>query len=102
MKNLKSVKIFGKKVKIKKEDLSSRHAAGLYRPDESEIIIDKNLKGRDYDSTLLHEIGHAIIDHSFLNQTSLSFDVQELVVEAYSQALLDIFVIRPKKSKSKA
>ena len=85
---MKSIDVFGRKIKIK---LVSRmpegyeYAAGLYCPEEGEILIIKGLHKRIHEETLYHEIFHAVMDRVGLRQARISSDVHEIMCEAFSR-----------------
>lgn len=91
----KSFNIFGQRIKIKyiiPPDGSDW--MGLFVAAENLIIIDNRLKGDDLKSTLLHEFVHAVINLSGVNQTSLSNDVEEILCEQMSKAIIKNFKLQ--------
>lgn len=66
--------------------------------DESEktISIDSEEMGDSFDSTLIHEIGHAVFNESAIDQTSVPDDVKEIMVEQFAKVITKAFSLKPK------
>lgn len=95
-----SIKIKGKRWKIThKWNLKDEgiKCDGLCSYDERIIYLDRSLLKEDKVPTLLHEIYHALIYEIGLHQTSLSLDVEEMLVENISMFMIDTFNIRLKR-----
>jgi Zn-dependent peptidase ImmA (M78 family) len=63
--------------------------AGLYEIDKHKITVDSSLVGKDKHSTIWHEFFHAVFFRTGLSQTSVSRDVQEVIVENFSIAVIE-------------
>lgn len=90
--------IMGKPTTYKFVELKENvEAYGVYDSKTSTILLDKNLKGEDLTQVTLHEEFHCVIDRVYLNVTSLSDDVQEVICEALSQFVVQHYHLKPKK-----
>lgn len=83
------------KIKIHKVDIvyEGRVVEGLC------VSSDKIIHIRERDplstiETLFHELGHALLNELGLNQTRLSQDVEEIIVEGYSRFLAKHFNVK--------
>jgi len=94
---MSNIIIFGIKYKIKYVNLLSDNYLGWFKPIEQEILIEHTLKGDKRMKTLIHEIGHGVFHTTGLNQTSIGYDLQEIIVENIAQAIVQNFDIKPKK-----
>lgn len=92
-----SVSVFGKKIKIKVTDLTAHNAYGLFIPLENIIYIHKDLNKEQQFRTLMHELVHAIVSVTGLNQAQLSMDLEEIIAECFSNFMCDTFDIKFKK-----
>ena len=91
----KKLKVFGRVWTVKvKERLADTGADGLTLKQEKELWLDSDLKGKEQMQTLLHEFVHAVFVESGLDQTSIRGDLEEIVAEQVSQALVDNFNIK--------
>ena len=81
-----SVMVLGRKVPIKYEvGVTEKFGlVGYYDPAVRNIVIDAAVSGDELNLCLYHEIGHALFCRLGLNQTSISQDLQEIIVEGYS------------------
>lgn len=94
------LKVFGKDVQVIEEaGLIDQGMYGFYHAIDKNIKIDKKLKGNKKNHTLLHELFHASLDRLGFNNTSLSTDMEELIVDNLAQVLLDNLEIRWKRHK---
>lgn len=89
MAKLKDLKIFGKTVKVKMDDLSQYNLAGQYSYETDEITIDN--KCPDKFQCLGHEMVHAVWHRLGMNQTTISLDIQEMLAEGIATALYENF-----------
>jgi len=89
--SLKEVVCFGQKIKIKYEDLQDTLSCGLYHYDIKEISIHKDLNDKDRAHTIVHEMVHAFFDRTGLNQTTIPFDLQEILCENLATFFLENF-----------
>jgi Zn-dependent peptidase ImmA (M78 family) len=96
-----SFKIKGKKWRICHKwnllDDDGTHVDGLCCVKKRIVYLDRSLVKEDKQSTLLHELFHALIYEIGLHQTSLTLDVEELIVENLSLFMLETFNIRLKR-----
>lgn len=90
--------------------ISVGHAVGLCESSTKTLFFHKGLDSKLLKSTFLHELGHAIFTGVGFNQTSLSSDFEELIVENFANVfckiLKDINLVKPllvedKKPKKK-
>ena len=90
---MKSVKIFGKKIKIIKQKslLKEQNIFGYYDPEKFCIYIDEELNEKNYKSTLLHEMGHALFHRAGLSQSKLTSDLEEIIVEQFAVMISENF-----------
>lgn len=82
--------IFGEEIKVNEVEhlMINQGLYGYYKPHDKEIYIDKSLKGYKKDQTLLHEMIHATLDVLGFVNTTLSHDVEEMIAENISKAIL--------------
>lgn len=101
MKLPRSIDVYGKKWSIKyrwnPKDDDGNHALGLCVYDSREIIIDQGSKKEERLPIFLHELFHAIIYELKLRQTSLTSDVEEIIVDNFAEYLNENFCIKIKK-----
>ena len=90
---MKSVIIFGRNINIIKVKglLKEQNIFGYYDPEKFSIYIDKELSKKDYQSTLIHEMGHALFHRAGLGQSKLGRDLEEIIVEQYSHMISENF-----------
>lgn len=101
---MRSINVHGQKVKIKLSekpivDQEARPLAGYYDDDTKEIVLNPELSEREKFKTLVHEIGHALLYRIGIPQTSMTHDLHELIVEAYSNLIYDHFEFKRKGRK---
>lgn len=72
----------------------SRIAYGVYYKERHHIDIGPHDTEAELIKTVLHELGHALLDRLGLWQTSLSLDLHELIVEAYSKFIYEQFTMK--------
>lgn len=90
--------VFGKKVQIIRDDLalSKQDLHGLYIPSQYKIFYNGSEK-EEAIKTLIHELVHAVCHITGLKQTSLSDDIEEIIAENISQAIVENLVIKMKR-----
>ena len=92
-----SLNIFGKKVPVKVIDgLMESGIAGLFKPQTEEIYIAKKQTKDDAVHTLLHEIGHAVIQRTGIKQ-AIPHEIEEVIVENMATVIIENFTISLKK-----
>jgi len=64
--------------------------AGHYDRTTKCIVISEEEKGQRYVRTVLHELGHALLDRSGVHQ-AISEELEEVIVEVYSNFLAETF-----------
>lgn len=84
---MRSLNIFGRKIKVRMANLDHLGLDGYYDPEKYEIVIGDNCD--DLNSSIIHECLHAIWDRLGLNQTDIPLNVQELIVEGFANALVE-------------
>jgi len=94
---MKAIGIFGVKYRIKIVDLSGSEHDAIIDHTSKIVLMDKKLKGEKFCETLVHELGHAMFETTGLNQTSISADLQEVIVENFSKFMIQNFDIKLKK-----
>lgn len=90
----KFLAIFGQKVRVEKADLEAgigglSHANGL-------IQISSQLKGREVDQVLLHELVHSVFFRLSIYQ-NVTLDTEEMIAEGISKAIVENFELKVKK-----
>jgi Zn-dependent peptidase ImmA (M78 family) len=82
----KTLNIFGRTVKVvKKKGLYKEESTyGYYDPEKLTIYIDADLKPKIQAETIKHEAGHALFHRAGLCQTSISPDIEQIIVEQFS------------------
>jgi len=95
----KTLKIMGQKWSIEIVDnlIDIGECDGTTIKDGKKILLDKSLKGNELKQVLLHEFFHAVWVESGLDQTTISKDLEEIIVEQMSQALLNSFNVSFRK-----
>jgi Zn-dependent peptidase ImmA (M78 family) len=94
---MKKVNVLGRVVPIYRLDLGESPFHAYYDLDNKTITMDSSLKGELFMHVLLHEIGHAIFCRGGLQQTQISHDLQELIVEQFATVIAENFTLKPKK-----
>ena len=91
--------ILGRDIKYEFSTLEDHD--GCYDPHNFVIKINNELSKKGLEkqllATILHEEGHALLDLLGFNQTSLSLDMQELIVENYANFLVEHYKLLPRK-----
>lgn len=94
--------VFGKKIKFEIVDgLAKAH--GVYAwfiPDKWKIQIDKKAHEGNHDefvATIIHEFCHTVFLRCGLKQ-AVGHDLEEVIIENISRALVENFSIKPKKN----
>jgi uncharacterized protein YjaZ len=90
----KFLAIFGQKIKVEKSILDPgigglSHAKGL-------IQISSQLKKDEVTQVLLHEMVHSIFFRLSIYQ-NVSLDMEEMIAEGISKAIVENFELKPKK-----
>lgn len=87
------ITVFGKKLKVEfteSKNLESSH--GAYSHIDNKIYINvKNTQKKDYLQVFIHEYCHFVLDRLGFYTTSISSDIEELIVENISMALSESF-----------
>lgn len=83
--------IFGQKIKVVREKgLGQRTGlAGYYDPAKGLIAVDAELKGNEFNQTVLHEFFHAVFIRVGLPQARVSHDAHEMIVENFATAMIE-------------
>lgn len=108
----KKLKVFGKEIKVTDdEDLIREGALGMLEIDKSLIRLDRTLEGDAKWQTLLHELFHVVFSRVGLTQTRVDLDLEEIIVESLSTAVVENFNLtiknkcvtkkQPKKTRKK-
>jgi len=91
----KSFTVLGQKVKIKFHkrvlELNGSLVYGYYDLDLKEIHIGHHFTYQSFLETIVHELGHSLCQRSGLRQTSLTKDIEEMVVDNYSKLIFELF-----------
>lgn len=92
-------KVFGLDVPVKLEDISHTNYDGYFDPVKKEIIIHSD--SQDVFNTMIHELLHSGWFRLGLNQTSIPYDIQELIVENFATLIDENFetIIKFRKPK---
>ena len=89
-----SIDVKGVRYKIKQQDLEANNLCGHCDPVKKIITINSKMSLEDKLSTVLHELGHAVISEVGIRQTpGWSIDIEEIVVENFSNFMVDKFKI---------
>jgi len=95
----KTLNVYGQKIPVKPvKGLSEQGVAGVFRYIENDILIDSKLNIKDKEETLLHELGHALINRISLNQV-LGQEVEEIIVDNFAKTILENFTLENKSKK---
>jgi len=76
---------------------SSEGAHGICKSEEKIIQINETDNIKLFVQTLLHELCHAVFSESAIHETSVHEDVEEIIVEQISKAIVANFKIKPKE-----
>ena len=111
MAKMKSVKmptefiVFGQPVKIiyhaEQLFMNERPVYGFYNYDNHTIEIGPHHSADELFKTMIHELGHSILDRLGVVRTSVHSDVNEIIVEGYSRFIHENFKLRLPKKVSK-
>jgi len=95
MKIPKSINVLGRPYKIKTGDYSSEEICGKCDKENKVIYIClvNNKSTLDKLHTFAHELGHAAWEESGLGQTSISGDLEEIIVQQFATVYLSVFKI---------
>lgn len=94
------LKIFGELFKLKRSETIETHGVyGYCDPNKLEIVIDQSLDGTLFLETLIHEIGHAVFYRTGIRQTKMPLEVEEIICENISKALIENLDIKIKARK---
>lgn len=85
-----TLNVFGKKVKVRKADLSDEDCYGMYIKKDKLIILEQKLEGEAFIHTLLHELFHAFCDRNSIRQ-GISSEVEEIIADSFITCLLENF-----------
>jgi hypothetical protein len=93
-----TLNILGKKIRVlKQKKLAELNGiVGFYDKNNSLIVLDSELVGYEYWSTMMHEVMHGIIDRSGINQV-VDPQLEEVLCEIVSMVLVDNFSLKIKK-----
>ena len=83
--------VFGLKVTVSAQpNLMSEHGCrGIYQPSTGKMIYDPTLKHKDLLQTVIHEVIHAVICRVGIEQARMSEDMEEIICESVSVALVE-------------
>lgn len=86
-----TLNIFGMSISVLKDkNLSTNYGLrGVFYPVEKKIVIDNNMSGPDFLQTLVHELIHVVIFRVGIDQTKISEDLEEVLCESISTAVLE-------------
>lgn len=94
------LKVFGEEIRVLKEKgLLEKGMRAYYIPDKKMISIDATLVGKDYFSSLVHELVHVVWRRTGLDQTQIPMQVEEIICENVAIAMIENFEIRFKSKK---
>lgn len=93
------LKIFGHTYKVVKQKkmVDNGGVRGLCIPEKQLILIDADLVGQEYIQTLVHEVVHAILSRTGIEQAKLSEGVEEIICENIATAITENFKLTYKK-----
>lgn len=97
MKLPKRKKILGSiwKIKYQKQiEYNGVYVAGLCIYTEKTILVTIDQDSAETRRTLYHELGHALLFELGMRQTSLTPDIEELIVEGFSRFLEQHFRLK--------
>lgn len=95
-------KTWSVKYEFKLNDPEHGPCVGLCDPDKRIIYIDRLLPPDEKAKTFLHELGHAILFESHLNESGgVEGFVEEVIVSAYADAFYELFDIKMRKEVAK-
>lgn len=95
MKKIKSLNVFGQKIKISHKKMDEDYL-GLFYPAENRIEINVNCPKEKLEETIIHELFHATFKRSALDQCHISSDAQEIIVEQFAKVICENFKLTKK------
>lgn len=92
------IDVYGTKYKIQLSELGN-DTAGLHHSPANIIEINSRIEDREYATeTLLHELFHAIFLQSSIDQTEISPEVEQIIVNQIAKFVAKKFDIKLKKA----
>ena len=77
---------------LKEKNLTeTQNARGLYFHDKGMIFIDADLTGNDYLQTLLHELIHAVIQRTGIEESGIPEGIEEIICDNVATAIVENF-----------
>ena len=92
------INVYGKEIKVIEKDLNE--AYGYYDPKKNIIELKKDMKQDQKVSTLVHEIGHALLDRLGISG-DLGDIVEHAIVYGFEQVLSENFEIKLKSKRER-
>lgn len=89
------LKVLGKNVKVVFTDLEAENLYGRFWIEANVIEIDKKLKKEQKTATILHELIHAVIQRSGLNNV-IAPDTEEIVCDQIAKVIAENFHLKKK------
>lgn len=92
MKKRDLVDVFGRMTPIEYKKLED-DTAGHFDRETKSIAISDDEKGAKYVHTLLHELGHALMDRVGIHQ-AISDETEEIIAENYATMITELFDLK--------
>lgn len=71
---------------------------GYFESVNAIIKLEEDQTPQEMIQTLLHEMGHALINRISIDQSGMPPEVEEIIVDAYATMISEIFTLKFKKS----
>jgi Zn-dependent peptidase ImmA (M78 family) len=95
MKKITKLNVLGEIIKVKSVKMDEQYL-GLYYHDEKLIEINQESPPDVYATTVIHELFHAAWRRGSLNQTEISSDLEEIIVDLFSKVVTENFKLTKK------
>ena len=76
--------------------MSDTNSVGVCFNDKKLIMINSDLSKDEFNQTLIHELGHAMFHAIGLHQTSIGYNLEEIIVENFSKIVVEKFNVKLK------
>lgn len=85
------INVFGMEIKIEKKDdlMVNEGCRGILYPSQCQMFLDKSLPPADELHTIIHEMVHAVIFRTGIDQTKISEDLEEILCENVATAVVE-------------
>ena len=89
--NIKSIDVLGKKIKVSFRDMNQDNICGHYLYNENLIEINNQMNKETQEVTLIHEIIHAVFFRAGILNAKVSHDIEEVIADQISKVINENF-----------